>query len=120
MEKTAAVPSANARVVQIEIRQAAVVRKRLGMFENVANTPNRVNQGSRGVVIHFAAKAVDMDIHYVGCRINPHFPDMIEDHGPGHNSTLIAAKIFQQREFLRGQLQQMIAPSCFPPYQIEL
>jgi hypothetical protein len=120
MEKAAAVPSANARVVQIEIRQAAVVRKFLGMFENVADTPNRMNQGSRCVMIHFAAKAVDMDIHHVGCWINPHFPDMIKDHGPGHNSTLIAAKIFQQRKFLRGQLQQMIAPSCFPTYQIEL
>ncbi len=43
MEKAAAVPSANASVVQIEIRQAAVERKVLGMFENVANTTNCVN-----------------------------------------------------------------------------
>src|ERR1035438_2944215 len=120
MENAPAVPSANARVVQIEIRQAAVVRKFLGMFENVANTPNRMNQRSRGGMIHFAAKAVDMDIHYVGSGINPHLPDMIQDHGPGYNPSFIAAKIFQQRKFLRGQLQQMIAPSCFPAYQIEL
>ena len=54
-ENAPAVPSANARVVQIEIRQAAVVRRFLGMFENVPNPTNRMNQRSRGVVIHFAA-----------------------------------------------------------------
>ena len=120
MEKAPAVPSANARVVQIEIRQAAVVRKFLGIFESVADTTNRMNQGSRGVMIHFAAKAVDMDIHYVGRGINPHLPDMIQDHGPGHNSTFVAAKIFQQGKLLRSQLQQVIAPPRLTTYQIEL
>ena len=64
MEKATAVPSPNARVVQIEIRQAAVVRKRLGMFENVANTPNRVNQGSRGAKISFGEQKAKV----LGCR----------------------------------------------------
>src|ERR1700686_3135526 len=104
MENAPAVPRPNARVVQSEIRQAAVVRKFLGMFENVANTTNRMNQRSRGVVIHFAAQAVGMDIHYVGSGINPHLPDMIQDHGARYYATFIAAKIFEQREFLWSQL----------------
>src|SRR6202140_5950173 len=120
MEKAPAVPSANARVVQIEIRQAAVVRKFLGIFESVADTTNRMNQGSRGVMITFAAKAVDMDIHYVGRGINPHLPDMIQDHGPRHHATFVAAKIFQQGKLLRGQLQQVIAPPRLTTYQVKL
>src|ERR1017187_9325754 len=77
MEKAKAVPSANARVVQIEIRQAAVERKFLGMFENVANTTNCVNQWSRGVMIHFAAQTVNVNIDDIGCGVNPHLPDMV-------------------------------------------
>ena len=120
MENAPAVPSANARVVQIEIRQAAVVRRFLGMFENVANATNRMNQRSRGVMIHFAAKAINMNIHYVGRGINPHLPDMVQNHGPGHNATFVAAKIFQQGKLLRGQLQQVIAPPRLTTYQIKL
>ena len=121
MENAPAVPSANARVVQIEIRQAAVVRKFLGMFENVANTPNRMNQGSLGVgvVAYFAPQAIEVNVNHVGCGVHRHFPDMVQNHGPRDYATLVAAKIFQQRKFLGSQLQQMIAPSCFPTYQIE-
>src|ERR1035438_4305900 len=90
-----AVPRANARVVQIEIRQAAVERKFLGMFENVADATNCVNQRSRGVMIHFAAQTINVNIDDVGCGVNPHLPDMVQNHGPGHDSTFVAAKIFQ-------------------------
>ena len=55
MEKATAVPSAKARVVQIEIRQAAVARKFLGILENVAHPANCVDQRAQGVMIHFAA-----------------------------------------------------------------
>src|ERR1035438_10441913 len=120
MEKAKAVPSANARVVQIEIRQAAVERKFLGMFENVANTTNCVNQWSRGVMIHFAAQTVNVNIDDIGCGVNPHLPDMVQNHGPGHHSTFVAAKIFQQRKLPWGQLQQVFAPSRFTTNQIKL
>jgi hypothetical protein len=120
MEKATAVPSANARVVQIEIRQAAVERKFLGMFENVANAANCVNQRSRGVVIHFAAQTINVNIDYIGRGINPHLPDMVQNHGPRHHATFVAAKIFQQRKLLWGQLQQVLAPSRFTTYQVKL
>jgi hypothetical protein len=120
MEKARAVPSANARVVQIEIRQAAVARKFLDMLENVANTANRVDQRSRGVMVHFAAQTINMDIHDVGCGFNPHPPDVVQNHGASYYSTFIPAKIFQQGKLLWGQLQQVIAPSCFTTDQVKL
>lgn len=55
MQKAPAVPSANARVVQIEIRQAAVARKFLGMLENVAYSANGVDQRARSVMVDFTA-----------------------------------------------------------------
>ena len=85
MEKATAVPSANARVVQIEIRQAAVERKFLGMFENVANTTNCMNQWSRGVMIHFAAQTINVNIDDIGCRINPHLPDVVQNHSASYH-----------------------------------
>ena len=120
MEKATAVPSANARVVQIEIRQAAVERKFLGMFENVANAANCMNQRSRGVMVHFAAQTINVNIDDVGCGVNPHLPDVVQNHGPGHYSAFVPAKIFQQRKLLRSQLQQVIASSGFTTYQVKL
>ena len=120
MEKATAVPSANARVVQIEIRQAAVVRKFLGILENIANTTNCVDQRSRGVIVYLAAQPINMDIDDVGCGINPHPPDMVQNHSASNYAPLIPAKIFQQRELLWGQLKQVIAPSCFTTHEVKL
>jgi hypothetical protein len=105
MEKATAVPSANARVVQIEIRQAAVARKVLGIPENISNAADCVDQRMRGVMVDFATQTINMDVHDVGCRIDPHPPHVVENHGSSHYSTFVAAKIFQKRKFLWGQLQ---------------
>src|ERR1700686_298675 len=120
MENTPAVPSAKASVVQIEIRQAAVLRKFSGMFENVANAANGVNQRLRRVMIHFAAQTINMDIHDIGCGVNPHPPHMIQDHSTRHYAPFIAAKIFKERKLLWRQLQQVIAASSLTTQQIEL
>src|ERR1700733_5649453 len=120
MEKATAVPSANARVVQIEIRQATVVRSVLGMLENIANTPNGVDQRLRRVVVNLAPQTIDMDVDDVGGGIDPHPPNVVQNHGASHHPTFISAKIFQQRKLLWSQLQQVLAPSCFATYQVKL
>ena len=120
MEKATAVPTANAKVVQIEIRQAAVVRKFLGILENIANTTNRVDQRPHRIMVHLTAQTINMDIHHVGCGINPHPPNVVQNHGPSYHPTCIPAKIFQQGKLLRGQLQQVIAPACLPTYEVKL
>src|ERR1700693_2290412 len=120
MEKATAVPSANARVVQIEIRQAAVAGKFLGILENIAYTANRVDQRAQGVMVHFIAQTINMDVHHVGGGINPHPPNVVENHGPCHHATFVAAKIFKQGKLLRGQLQQVIASPRLATQQIKL
>src|ERR1700722_14432680 len=120
MEKATAVPSANASVVQIEIRHAAVARKCLWILENIANPANGVNQRPWCIVVYLAAQAIDMDIHDVGRGINPHPPDMVQDHRTSYHASFIPAEIFQQRKLLWSQLQQVIAPSCLTTHQVKL
>src|ERR1700684_4721829 len=120
MENATAVPSANARVVQIEMRHAAVLLRFLGTFQNVSNAANRMNQWSRTIVIHFATQPINVNINYVGRGVDPHLPDMVQNHGPRHDATFVAAKIFQQGELLWGQLQQVLAPPRLTTYQIKL
>src|ERR1700693_4300959 len=120
MVNATAVPSANARVVQIEIRQAAVVRSVLGMLENVANTPNGVDQRSWRVMVNLTAKTINMDVDDVGGGIDPHPPDVVQNHGASHHRTLSSAKKILQRKLLRSKLQQVHAPSCCATYEFEL
>src|SRR5580692_11918264 len=120
MEKATAVPSAKASVVQIEIRQAAVARRFLGMLEHVADATNGMDERARRVMVHFAAQAINMDVHDVGRGINPHTPDVVQNHRASYHTAFVAAEILQQRKFLRGQLQQVVAPSRFTTYEVKL
>jgi hypothetical protein len=61
-----------------------------------------------------------MNINHIGRGVNPHLPDMIQNHGPGYDATFIPTKIFQQRKLLWRQLQQVFASSRFTAYQIKL
>ena len=71
-------------------------------------------------MVHFAAQAIDVDIHHVRCRINPHAPDVIQDHGASYYASGIAAKIFQERKLLRSQLEQLIAAASLMTDEIKL
>src|SRR5581483_5901280 len=115
-----AVPTANASVVQVEIRQAAVQRTLSGMFQHVANATNSVDQGTHSFAIDLAAQAVNVDIHHVGCGIDSHTPHVVQNHAASHDTAGIATQIFQERELLWSELQYLIATSRFTPHQIEL
>ena len=100
MENAIAVPMANAVAVQMEIRQAAVVRSRLGIFQHVPYSANGMNQGPRRCMIHFAAQTVNVNIHHIRRRINSHSPHMVKDHRAGDHASRIPAQILQQGELL--------------------
>ena len=104
MENAPAVPSANARVVQIEMRQAAVAVQNLSMLKNVSDAPNRVDQRDRRIVVHFAAQAINMYIHDVRCGIDSHSPHVVQNHSSRNDPPGISAKIFQKGKLLWGQL----------------
>jgi len=69
-------------------------------------------------MVDLAAQAINMHIHDVGCGIDPHPPNVIQNHGASHHTAFIPAELFQQGKLLWGQLQQVIAPSCFTTHQV--
>jgi hypothetical protein len=61
-----------------------------------------------------------VDIDDVRCGINPHAPDVIQNHGASNYAPGIPAKIFQEGKLLWGQLEQMIAASSLMANKVKL
>ena len=72
------------------------------------------------IVIHFAAQAIDVDIDYVRCGINPHAPNVIQNHRASNYTPGIPAEIFQEGKLLWGQLEQLIAASSLMTHKVKL
>src|SRR5580698_8036988 len=107
--KTTMVPQANASVAHIEMRHAALRMIGLAVFENIAHTSQRSNQGPTPIRVYLPAKTVDVYIDDVGIGLYSHTPDFVENHGACDNASGISAQIFQQNEFLRRQIQDLPA-----------
>src|SRR5580692_160171 len=87
--KTTIVPQANASVAHSEIRHAALRMIGLAVFENIAYTSQRSNQGTAPVRVHLPAQAVDVYIHDIGIRLDSHTPHLVEDHRSCHHTARI-------------------------------
>ena len=61
-----------------------------------------------------------MDVDYIRCGINPHSPDMIQNHGAGNHTPGIPAKLFQEGKLLRGQLEHVISASSLMTHKVQL
>src|SRR5271157_357543 len=120
MKNATKVPRENASVVHNAMRHAAVLRKSLGLLQNVPNAANRVNQRPAIAAVNLAAQTIDMNIHNVGAGVETHAPNVVQDHRTSNNPACVAAKILQQRELLGGELEHVIAPARFAPYQVKL
>src|ERR1035438_2096754 len=105
--KTSMVPHANAKVAHSEMRQAALCRMGLAVFEDIANTPKRSNQRLLPLAIHLPPQPIDMHVHNIGVRLDAHSPDLIENHGTRNHAACVPAKILQQYELLRCKLQDL-------------
>src|SRR5579862_5289575 len=90
------------------------------MLEDVAYATDGVDERPCRILVHLAAQAIDMDIDHVGCGINPHAPNMIQDHCPSYDPAGVSAQIFEKRKFLRSQLKQVIAASSLVTQQVQL
>src|SRR5665213_3955407 len=117
--KTTMVPQANASVAHKEIRHAALRMIGLAVFENIAHTAQRSNQGLTPSRVDLPAKTVDMYVHDVSVRLDSHTPDFVEDHGPRDNAACISTQIFQKYKFLRRQIQDLPTSGSFTSEQIE-
>jgi hypothetical protein len=91
----------------------------LAVFENIAHTSQRPNEGSTPIRVYLPAKTVDVYLDDVGIRLYPHTPDFIEDHGAGDNAAGVSAQILQKNEFPRRQIQDLAASGSLTPEQIQ-
>src|SRR6266404_2027941 len=105
MKNATAVPTAKARVVQVEMRQAAVVRVLLRILQNVPDTADGLDQGPKRFPVDLGAQAINVNVNYIGRRINSHAPDVVKNHSACHHASGISTEILQQRKFMRSQLQ---------------
>ena len=69
MKNATNVPTEKASVVHKAMRQAAVVRRFSGMFQNVSHTADGVNQGFAIVAVNLAAQSINVNVHHIGGRI---------------------------------------------------
>ena len=53
-------------------------------------------------------------------RINPHPPNVVQNHGTSYDATFIPAEILQQTKLLWRQLKHVIAAPCFTTHEIKL
>src|SRR5215468_1403905 len=120
MPKASALPRAKASVVQTAIRQAAVFREGLRSFENISDSPNRLDERLCAVPVHFAAQTINVHVDDIRGGIDSHAPDMIENHRSSHNAALVSTEVLQKHELLRRELKRLIAFPRLTADQIEL
>jgi hypothetical protein len=58
-----------------------------------------------GFAVDFIAEAMDVDIDNVGGGVDAHLPDVVEDHGARDDAADVAAEVFEEGEFLLGELE---------------
>jgi hypothetical protein len=72
-----------------------------------------------GFAVDFIAEAMDVDIDDVGGGVDAHLPDVVEDHGAGDDTADIAAKVFEEGEFLLGELELDAGAAGFAADEID-
>ena len=75
-----------------------------GNGEPVAHIADGANQ-VLVVGAEFGAQAADVDVHGAGAAVVVIAPDLVEQLGPGENAPRMLGQIFQQLEFLVGEVQ---------------
>ena len=63
--------------------------------------------GSLESLVDLGAQARDMDVDDIGLRVEVIVPDILEQHGAGHDMAGIAHEIFEQLEFARLQQDRL-------------
>jgi len=102
------------------MRQAALRMVVLAVPEDIAHTSEGSDEGSSALGVDFAAKPVDVDVDDIGVWLDAHAPDLIEDHGAGDDAAGVAAEIFEQDEFLRGEGEGLAGAGGLAAEEVEL
>src|SRR5579863_69288 len=65
----------------------------------VSGSPHRMQQSRRKTFIDLASQAADLNVDHIGLGIEVIVPDRFQQHGAGHDLTLMPNQIFEQAKF---------------------
>src|SRR5579864_8542173 len=88
--------------------------------DTIADASNSGDQRIGLLIVDFAAQPPNVNVDDVGCRIEMQIPNILQQHGTGHDLAFTAHKIFEQLELPRQQFDIAAPPLGGPRHQIEL
>jgi hypothetical protein len=80
----------------------------LGRFETVAGAPDGGYEGGFAAAIELVSQVANVDVHHVGSGVEGIVPDGQEDLLPTENLSLVAHKVFQERELATRKVDQLL------------
>jgi hypothetical protein len=86
---------ANATLAQSEIRHAALRMIGLTAFEDISDTSQRLDKRLAPLGVNLAAETINVNINHIRVGLNPHSPNLGQQHGTGYNSASMAAEVLQ-------------------------
>src|ERR1035441_4516563 len=75
-----------------------------GSLDHVADAPHGLYELLRVAVVDLAAQVAYVDVDDVGEPVVVHIPDVFPDHRPAQRAALVAHHVFQDAEFLGGEV----------------
>src|ERR1017187_8272787 len=91
----------------------------IGRFDHVADAAHGLDELLRKAVVDLAAKVADVNVHDVGQSVVIHVPDVLHDHGAAQRAALVPHHVFENAEFLGGQVNGLGGSDHFAAAAIE-
>src|SRR4051794_24936360 len=87
--------------------------------ETVSGAANGMDQRIGLLAVDLASQAPDIDVDNIRRWIEMKIPDVLQQHGPGHDAAFVAHQILQQLEFPGKQEEVLAAPAGRPRHQVD-
>src|SRR5271163_761422 len=87
--------------------------------ETVPDAAQRMDKRIGLLAIDLATHAPDIDVNDIGGGIEMQVPDVLQQHGAGHDAAFVAHQIFQKLEFPRQQENILAAPAGRARHQVD-
>src|ERR1035441_7247677 len=85
-------------------RAGGLIGRLLGSFDHVADAAHGLYELLRVAVVDLAAQVAYVDVHDVGEPVVVHIPDVLHDHRAAEGAALVAHHVFEDAEFLGGEV----------------
>src|SRR5579862_4834675 len=105
----------------LDSRATEMTRKSAcAVADHITGTAHSMQKRLRKAPVDLGAQPRDVDVDDVGLRIKMVIPNILQQHGAGHDLPRVTHQIFEQAEFTRLQQQLLPAAADFVRKPIEL